>query len=348
MSGSKDDLGRFAADYQRVLPYAEFWQQRVTDELTRLIGHEGVVLAFPVESRIKKWSSIRDKLARLTPKTIEGVQDILGFRVVTLFKRDVFTVSNVVKRAPWFRVIRTYDTGDRLEVDRFGYSGVHFVIELPFAEDQPTFGVPLHAEIQIRSVAQHLWAAASHTLQYKHEADVPPPVRRAVHRVAALLETVDLELERVLDERRQYADAIADRHDEELNVDLLNATLTTVWPPEHQTPNAPYAMLLGSLLQDGIRTPRQLTDALRPYRARTLAIARKEAERLVFLADRYGVNSGKITFSSAPNRHEMISVTDDVLKRARAGVFYSHTGLTWTALGLATGTHTHLEDRESV
>ena len=59
----------------------------------------------------------------------------------------------------------------------------------------------LRAELQIRTLAQQLWAAASHKLQYKRESSVPYPIRRSIHRVAALLETVDLELERVLSER---------------------------------------------------------------------------------------------------------------------------------------------------
>lgn len=56
----------------------------------------------------------------------------------------------------------------------------------------------LKAEVQVRTVTQHVWAAASHVLQYKQEASVPLPVRRSIYRVSALLETVDLEFERVL------------------------------------------------------------------------------------------------------------------------------------------------------
>jgi hypothetical protein len=125
----------------------------------------------------------------------------------------------------------------------------------------------------------------------------------------------------------------------------LAATLNTMWPTDHRIHDEPYAMLLSSLHKRGLRTPGLVLSAVRPYRARTLAIARKEAERLVFLADRHGVQEGRIAFSSTPNRHTSIQVNEQVLTRARAGVFYSHTGLTWTALGLAEGTHAYLEDR---
>lgn len=348
MSDPIGDLSRLAAEYQQVLPYADFWQKRLDGQLRKVVLETNVVLAFPIESRIKHWSSLRDKLVRQKPKSIEEVQDLLGFRIVTLFRSDALAISDALKCDPLFRIIRTYNTFDRLEVDRFGYTSLHIVVELPFAEDQSQARLPLRAEIQVRSVAQHLWAAASHTLQYKHEADVPPPVRRTVYRLAALLETADLELERVLEERRHYTDTLHDRHDDVLNVDLLKATLDITWPSEHRIRDEPYAMLLNSLHREGLRTPRELTSALGPYRARTLAIARKEAERLVFLADRYGVKDGKISYSSAPNRHESIQISDEILARARAGVFYSHTGLSWTALGLAAGTHSSLEERGSV
>jgi hypothetical protein len=78
---------------------------------------------------------------------------------------------------------------------------VHFVVEFP----EPWFVVPtigpmrgLRAEIQVRTHAQHIWADASHILQYKKESSVAPKTRRDIHRIAALLETVDLEFEKVL------------------------------------------------------------------------------------------------------------------------------------------------------
>lgn len=311
--------------------------------LVKALAQEGIALAFPIEARVKTWSSLRDKLLSLNPQAVEDVQDIVGFRLVTLFHRHVLAASQAVQASGWFRIIREYDTVDSLEVDRFGYSSTHLIVELPHAPGQPDDSPSLKAEVQIRSVAQHLWATASHTLQYKREGDVPPPLRRAVHRVAALLETVDQELEHVLVARRQYSEVAADRQDEDFNVDLLKTVLQAIWPSEHQIFNEPFAMLLQDLQRRGITTPRELTATLRPYVARTLAIARREAEHLVFLADRYGVSAGKIAFSETPNRYETRHVDEQTLARARRGVFYSHTGLTWTALGLAAGTHTHLE-----
>src|SRR5690606_25945786 len=99
--------------------------------------------------------------------------------------------------------------------------------------------------------AQHTWAVASPKLQYKHEEGVPPPIRRTIHRVSALLETVDLEFERVLEERGSYIAAAADNVDlgELLNVDLLKATLSEILPEKNRVDNEPYADLLVDLLK---------------------------------------------------------------------------------------------------
>ena len=63
-------------------------------------------------------------------------------------------------------------------------------------------------------------------LQYKREAGVPPPLRRAIHRASALLETADLESERILSEKDAYRETLTDAGGSELlNVDLLEKIL---------------------------------------------------------------------------------------------------------------------------
>ena len=108
---------------------------------------------------------------------------------------------------------------------QFGYQSWHYVIAFP----EKWLSVPslcdfrgLRAELQLRTIAQHLWAAASHKLQYKAESSVPLPIRRSIHRVSALLETVDLEFDRVLQEREDYLKQAASRQPTKpINVDVL-------------------------------------------------------------------------------------------------------------------------------
>jgi hypothetical protein len=133
----------------------------------------------------------------------------------------------------------------------------------------PTFkkAAGMRAEIQVRSGAQHIWASASHILQYKQERDVPPPVRRAISRVAALLETVDLEFERVLDERAVYgSQKKSETATDELNVDLLAKVLDEELPSENMETEERYAELLPELLFFSINTPKKLRELIAKHR----------------------------------------------------------------------------------
>lgn len=74
-----------------------------------------------------------------------------------------------------------------------------------------------------------------HEQYEKIEESVPPEIRRTVHRVAALLESVDIEFERVLAERETYrSNAAAAPSDRRLNSDLLEAVLDQLFPRRDQ------------------------------------------------------------------------------------------------------------------
>ncbi len=105
--------------------------------------------------------------------------------MVLQFTRDVERVCSLIEGN--FDILDRYDTVKRLKEDQFGYSSVHFVVELP----TEWLAVPtmkglanLKAEIQVRTTAQHIWAEASQTLQYKNEKAVPPTLRRAIYRIS--------------------------------------------------------------------------------------------------------------------------------------------------------------------
>jgi hypothetical protein len=160
------------------------------------------------------------------------------------------------------------------------------------------------SEIQVRTLAQHIWAAGSHKLQYKREASVPPPLRRAIYRVSALLETVDLEFSRVLDEREAYlSEELSEvTRPQTLNVDLLRAVLDEILPPENKRGDEDYDGVLIDLTSFPINTDHDLrnllsenmevikkreTELLTEYRAKEAISAETIRERLdkgVFLA----------------------------------------------------------------
>ena len=288
-------------------------------QIETLVARGNVTLAFPVETRVKTWQSISDKQRRraIQLRSVTDLHDLCGLRVVTLFVRDAELVAEQV--AAQFTVIAEEDTAIRLREDRFGYSSIHLVVTVPKEwEALPTFAdlAGLRAEIQVRSVAQHLWATASHALQYKHEAAVPPPIRRSLARVSALLEVVDLELTRVVTERLSYRQTMGSSPTTVLNADNLESTLDSALPNRNKVDDEFYDDLLEELLQFEIDTPLKLRSLLRRH------------ERYIHEAERRHVSSIVAAGEAA---------VDDEERALEKGVYFSHAGLVRIAMAAEFG-----------
>ncbi|HEY0710723.1 MAG TPA: RelA/SpoT domain-containing protein, partial [Polyangia bacterium] len=232
----RKDLQKELLDLQ---PTLERFMRGLNQQLLELMASASIVPATSMEHRIKTWESIDEKLDRRTLrlKGIRDLSDLVGVRCIFLFARDLETIAQAV--ASTFEIVSEENTAARLDEKTFGYQSLHYLIRVPAAWLKlPMFRncEGLTAELQLRTLAQHMWAAASHKLQYKREASVPAPVRRSIHRVSALLETVDLEFERVLTAREEYlAGKPAGRQDEALNVDLLKTIARAMLPARNRS-----------------------------------------------------------------------------------------------------------------
>lgn len=139
---------------------------------------------------------------------------------------------------------------------------------------------------------------------------MPPVVRRAIYRVSALLETVDLEFERVLEQREAYRGAVEVLDtDEVLNVDLLEKVLDSLLPAKNKSEDEHYSELLRELTLLNVLRPRVLEDLIRRQLDAVLA------------AERGRVQSEQDNLSSG------LGVLGTTEERTREGVFYTHTGL---------------------
>lgn len=211
-----------------------------------------------IESRIKSLSSISEKIARkqLRLKSVTEVSDLFGIRIIVTFGRELKNVESIINKA--FQILQFEDTSQRLIDRQFGYQSLHYNVKLredwlnlPKFEDCGAFQI----EIQVRTLAQHLWAVATHGLQYKNERSVPISMSRSIFRVAALLETVDLEFERVLAERDEYLDTIdTEGIESALNSDNLARILAEMLPAEFRSESENYSELIEDLIHFGIDT----------------------------------------------------------------------------------------------
>ncbi|MEJ8852327.1 hypothetical protein [Variovorax rhizosphaerae] len=311
-------IERLRNNYADVKPLAERLKVALLHEIGELLAGKEISLAVPLEARVKSWVSLEEKLERkaLSLASVETLDDLVGIRSILLFRSDLSRTLSALSAT--FRVISLEDTGARLEESQFGYQSQHMIVQLPEEWSRiPSFRglTDLRAEVQIRTVAQHIWAAASHKLQYKQEQNVPPPLRRTIHRISALLETVDLELDRVLEERSSYAQAApaADTM-QPLNVDLLSALLSEIFTDKNKAPEEDYSDLLSDLIALKVVTAEQLKAILGRH---IDAVRNEEARRL--MEERASYDAGE----------PLLATTKD---RIDKGVFFTHTGLTRSAL----------------
>lgn len=311
----KPSVEELHVQYQDHSSKADRLRGAIVEQISRLIDANSLTLGVPIESRLKSWGSLEEKLSRksLELNQITDLNDLVGIRVILLFKKDLLEVGHLLEKT--FTISSKEDTGSRLDDGQFGYQSQHYILSVPQKwADIPTFEdlQGLKVEVQVRTLAQHIWAAASHKLQYKQEESVPPPLRRAIYRASALLETVDLEFERVLEERKIYIDKSAERFtsDEHLNVDLLAATLEKLLPPQNRITAESYDELLFDLLHFGISTVDKLQQV---WKKQSAAVLQEDKEK-------------------AAAKLEDPTTSAGIRERTEKGMFWSHTGLARRAL----------------
>ena len=269
-----------------------------------------------MEIRVKKWTSIENKLERknLEIESILLLRDLVGVRAILLFLTDLDKIDELIRST--FEVTSSENTADRLGEAQFGYQSLHYTIKVPLIWlEIPTmadFG-DIQAEVQVRTLAQHIWAAASHKLQYKNEASVPPPIRRAINRASALLERIDLEFERILEKRREYRDIEIPKGIDatELNVDILESMLRDRFPEANRSDGEEnYSELLENLTALSVQTVADFDTILKGKYAATM----EEERTQLSIVD---PETGYIGSSE---------------ERRRAGVYFTHVGLARVAL----------------
>ncbi|WP_051200043.1 GTP pyrophosphokinase [Flavobacterium subsaxonicum] len=317
-----DKFDAFQKEHEELLPISIRTCEVVKNEIEKLFLDEGISLGFPIQTRVKKWESIFDKVnsGRFNiKKSIKELQDLIGLRVILLFKTDVEKVSKLLSKT--FNEVKIHNTIDKLQNNQFGYSSIHIIGRIP----QEWTSVPSYKEldnikfeIQIRTLSQHMWAEVSNTFQYKQEESVPKELLRSIGRASALLEIVDLEFDRLLIERSDYKHEINLSNIETkkltLNVDILSATLDKALPIQNKDENEDYAGLLKDLNESEINTLEELQLLINENLEKALDEDIKMVES-----------------ASKPNSNFSIN---DRIRIRNEGVFFSHEGLVRTMLDI--------------
>ncbi|MBF0124484.1 MAG: RelA/SpoT domain-containing protein [Magnetococcales bacterium] len=183
-------------DEQRDL-YIDFMNRQVAllQEFLKESGYE----VHAVTGRIKQRDSIKRKLSHpdTSCDSVKQISDVIGIRIITFFEEDVERISEIIRNE--FRVIEAHLTDDdqMVGIDRFGYDPRYYVISLPESRlkliEYRRFK-EFRAEIQIRSLLQHVWAEMQQQMGFSSWNNFPAQRRRHFARIAHLLELTDTEL----------------------------------------------------------------------------------------------------------------------------------------------------------
>jgi putative GTP pyrophosphokinase len=184
------------ATYAVDKPLYEELGGKVRELLAELLKQEGIAF-HTIEHRTKAMASLAEKLTRPTKTYKNGladIKDLCGLRIITYTLSDVKRVCALVESE--FAIARqhTVDKAALLEPSEFGYRSTHFVVQVSSSRtalaEWKRFA-NMQAEIQVRTVLEHAWAAIDHALRYKRDEDVPRQQKRTLYRLSALLEMAD-------------------------------------------------------------------------------------------------------------------------------------------------------------
>jgi ppGpp synthetase/RelA/SpoT-type nucleotidyltranferase len=220
--------------------YVQF-ADRLYELLERLL-HETPIEVASLERRAKTVDSFVGKLYRKGQKyrdPLNEVTDLAGVRIITYYHEDLEAVGALVVAEFDVDEANSIAPAQSMEPDRFGYVAPSYVVTLDAARlglgEWARFA-GCKAEIQIRTIAQHAWAAVDHKLRYKRGDEAPPELQRDLSRLSALFELADKEFS---DIRKRMA-ALAASYSESvqkgrlqlnLNRDSLTAFLGgSPWP----------------------------------------------------------------------------------------------------------------------
>ncbi len=264
--------------------------------LNEIILHSNIKIS-SITSRCKSFESLREKIQRKDYSDIQQITDLVGLRIITFYSDDVDKLAEIIEKEFVIDKINSVDKRLDLDVDRFGYLSLHFVISLPEKRSsllEYSDFLNLKAELQIRSILQHAWCEIEHDSGYKGGNEIPREVKRDFFRLAGLLEVADKEFlgirENLKDYSAKVSEIIATKPDEVLidavslrkfietnkELQIINQTIADYdkgWI--EQSPDNQIIRCANELSYVGLKTIEDIENNLKKFKDDVLAFAFK-------------------------------------------------------------------------
>lgn len=218
-------------------PKHEAFGQLIQHQLDALLKPLGIW--FETSARAKEVDSLVKKLIRKRNHTFESLPDKVGARVIIRYLTDIPRVVDAIKSR--FDSSAPDDKAKELGTDRVGYQSVHLDGVRLRQQDADSTEYPptsFWLEMQVRTLAQHLWSEMSHASVYKDEmlSALPDDIKRRVNLMAGQIEVADREFDRLNSELSMQPESrllqVLEKHyftltsrppDMELSIQVLNA-----------------------------------------------------------------------------------------------------------------------------
>lgn len=181
--------------YRQRRPALENVAERARYHLLQNLDQEKIKVHMLLH-RIKELDSLREKAQRQGAKDpLRDIHDLIGLRVVCLFRSDVLKVLDIVRRS--FEIVEEENKESESEKRVFDYMAVHVIAKIKPEDASSDFGAisQIPFEIQVRTIGEDAWAAVSHHLAYKQETDFPPGYVRNLYAMSALFYVADTQFE---------------------------------------------------------------------------------------------------------------------------------------------------------
>jgi len=205
----RDNVARYAAVRERWKTHATVLQE-VLERASKKLAPYAIVQARP-----KALASFAEKIQRkrkLYRDPLVDMTDLCGGRVITYTADQVRAVCAFIEKNFDIDWENSADVSQRLRPAEFGYRSVHYIVlfrrgvfpsdDVPVTIPEEVYG--LKAEVQVRTILEHAWAAIGHDMTYKSALKVPAKYQRDFAAIAASLEAMDREFSRIQNELQTY------------------------------------------------------------------------------------------------------------------------------------------------
>lgn len=196
-----------------------------------------------ISGRLKSLESLIEKVERKSySNPFDDNEDFCGIRIIVYYPKDINEVQKIVDKE--FDVQTSFDKGDQLEVNEFGYRSKHSIVKVKKEWlSAPNYrGLEnIKVEIQVRTILMHAWAEIEHKLAYKNKQQVPKELQRQLFRLSAKFEESDEQFQTLKESIENYREDVKENVKSKIpnskNIQLNRDSLVALL--EYYLPNYP-------------------------------------------------------------------------------------------------------------